>query len=95
MCLFLLFTKVKKSKQSKQNKYDKGWRSGSEILKRVGIAPLALEGREGFALFNGIAFSAACAALVAHDAARLVSALELTAGLHGWAAQVTQSLACL
>lgn len=57
------------------------WMSAREALARAGLVPLALQGREGFAIFNGVSYSAALGALVVHDADRLRDAFEQGAAL--------------
>lgn len=57
------------------------WMGAAEALARVGLEPMTLEGREGFAIFNGVSFSAALGALVSYDADRLRDYLEQAAVL--------------
>ncbi len=53
----------------------------AEALARAGLAPARLSGRDGLALINGLAQSAAVGALAAHDAAALVDLAEATAAM--------------
>jgi len=49
---------------------------GAAALARVGLAPLALEPKEGLALLNGTQLMAGIAALVLHDGQRLAASAE-------------------
>jgi histidine ammonia-lyase len=53
----------------------------AEALARAGLAPARLSGRDGLALINGLAQSAAVGALAAHDAASLIELAEATAAM--------------
>ncbi len=53
----------------------------AEALARAGLDPVRLAGRDGLALINGLAQSAALAALAATDAASLIETAEAAAAL--------------
>ncbi|HTM22969.1 MAG TPA: aromatic amino acid ammonia-lyase, partial [Kofleriaceae bacterium] len=53
----------------------------AEALARAGLAPARLAGRDGLALMNGLAQSAALGALATHDAATLVELAEGAAAM--------------
>jgi histidine ammonia-lyase len=53
----------------------------AEALARAGLAPARLTGRDGLALVNGLAQSAALGALAAHDALSLIELGEATAAM--------------
>lgn len=55
--------------------------SGERALARAGLEPLALRGRDGFALINGLAYSAGSGALATVAAGSLVTAFERAAAL--------------
>ncbi|MEV5679099.1 MULTISPECIES: HAL/PAL/TAL family ammonia-lyase [unclassified Streptomyces] len=50
----------------------------ADAQREAGISPVVLEAKEGLALINGTAFTTAFAVLAAHDAARIVTAAEIT-----------------
>ncbi len=54
---------------------------GAEALRRAGIAPLALEAKEGLALLNGTQAMLALSALALAEALRLADAADTAAGL--------------
>ena len=56
-------------------------RPAGEALAEAGLAPLALEAKEGLALVNGTSFMTAIAALAARDAAALADAADLCTAL--------------
>ncbi|MFI0938731.1 histidine ammonia-lyase [Streptomyces sp. NPDC021020] len=51
--------------------------------REAGITPVTLEAKEGLALINGTSFTAAFAAIAAHDAARLAEAAEIATAFAG------------
>ena len=53
----------------------------AEALARAGLAPARLAGRDGLALMNGLAQSAALGALAAQDAASLIELAEAAAAM--------------
>lgn len=55
--------------------------SAPEALSRAGLAPLALEAKDGLAITNGAQLTTALAALCCHDAARVLLAAEIAAAL--------------
>ncbi|MGD1995655.1 MAG: histidine ammonia-lyase [Anaerolineae bacterium] len=61
--------------------YQGEWLSGGEALARAGIQPLTLEAKEGLALVNGTAMTAALAALAAHRAENMVQAADVAGAL--------------
>ncbi|MEJ7793361.1 MAG: aromatic amino acid lyase [Gaiellaceae bacterium] len=62
-----------------------------EALARAGLAPLALAPKDGLALINATAASAACGALALHDARALLEAAQVAAALafEGFRANLT------
>ncbi|HEX2022642.1 MAG TPA: histidine ammonia-lyase, partial [Candidatus Thermoplasmatota archaeon] len=54
---------------------------GREALRAAGLAPLALEPKEGLALINGTQMMAALLALAVHDGRGLVKAAEVAAAM--------------
>jgi histidine ammonia-lyase len=62
-----------------------------EALERAGLAPLALAPKDGLALINATAASAACGALALHDARELLDAAQIAAALafEGFRANLT------
>ncbi|MFF8958291.1 histidine ammonia-lyase [Streptomyces sp. NPDC014894] len=52
-------------------------RAVADAQREAGIAPVALQAKEGLALINGTAFTTAFAVLAAHDAARIATAAEI------------------
>jgi histidine ammonia-lyase len=54
---------------------------GADALGAAGLAPIALEAKEGLALINGTQPSTAIAALAARDASRLARAADIAAAL--------------
>jgi histidine ammonia-lyase len=65
--------------------------SGSDALERLGVAPLALEAKEGLALINGTHLMTALAALVLADADRLFSAALCAAAMSADACRGTDA----
>ncbi|WP_255194965.1 histidine ammonia-lyase [Halorarius litoreus] len=58
------------------------WRvSGAEALDAAGLEPLTLRAKEGLALINGTQLSVGVAALVVHDAARVLRAADAAGAL--------------
>ena len=55
--------------------------SGSEALKRVGLAPISLHAKEGLALINGTHLMEAIAVLALHDAQVLLRAAEVACAM--------------
>jgi histidine ammonia-lyase len=54
---------------------------GDEALRRVGLEPLTLRAKEGLALINGTQLTTGLAALVVHDAGRLLRAADAAGAL--------------
>ncbi len=52
-------------------------RSASEVLKKLGLAPLSVSMKEGLALNNGTQMSTSLAALVIHDAKQILKIAEI------------------
>lgn len=57
------------------------WLPGAEALRRAGIAPPAIEARDGIALINGTEQTTGIGVLALHDARRLVPLAEAVAAL--------------
>src|SRR5579864_899925 len=55
--------------------------SGSEALKRVGLAPISLHAKEGLALINGTHLMEAISVLALHDAQVLLRAAEVACAM--------------
>jgi len=62
-----------------------------DVLERAGLAPLELAPKDGLALINATAASAACGALALHDARALLEAAQVAAALafEGFRANLT------
>jgi histidine ammonia-lyase len=72
--------------------YHRGERiSGAEALRRLGVAPLVLEAKEGLALINGTHLMAAIGALVFADTERLFSAALCAAAMSADACRGTDA----
>jgi histidine ammonia-lyase len=63
--------------------YDRGGRliSGADALDAIGVAPLALESKEGLALINGTHFMCAIGALLAVRVGRLLDTVDIVAAV--------------
>ena len=55
--------------------------SGAEALKRVGLQPIVLSGKEGLALINGTQIMTAVGCIVWQDAVNLMKAADIAAAL--------------
>ncbi len=56
-------------------------RPGGDILRRIGLEPLKLEGGEGLALINGTQVMTAIGVLVVHDAVRLSKTADIACAM--------------
>ncbi len=65
--------------------------SGQEALRRIGVAPLVLEAKEGLALINGTHMMAALGALVLEDTERVFSAALCAAAMSADACRGTDA----
>jgi len=61
--------------------YHGAWKPAAWVLEREGLAPLALEAKEGLALNNGTQFMAATAALLLHRARLLARTADIVLSL--------------
>ncbi len=65
---------------------------GGEALRRAGVRPLVLEGKDGLALISANGFSVGRAALVVGEAARVAEAADVAAALSMEAVQANPSI---
>ncbi|WP_435196552.1 histidine ammonia-lyase [Natronomonas sp. EA1] len=61
--------------------YEGEWLSGGEALARAGFEPVTLQAKEGLALINGTQLTVGLAALLVHDAERLLLTADAAGAL--------------